>query len=403
MNKEEFLSAFGRALDSLGVPDQKAHLAFYEELFSDMSEEGFSEGEISARLGDPWKLAEALFHEENGSGGQSPGSNPHSARPREQSGPETNRGSGKAGGWSARLKHFLDQNGIYIKVNGKNVFRSGGDAANDYHLSPDGVSELEIEWFTGTVEVYGDNRQDILLTECANTNAPPMLAEIRGACLYISFSESQVYLGHDKDLTVSLPFRLANGLNRCRINGVSADIDLSGLRVHDLSTKTVSGDQSIRLSADKAVITTASGDLELELEGREITAASASGDINMTSASGGAVKLSSSSGDVESRGAVERLLLTSASGDLWFSGSVEQIRAKTATGDCTLELDNCPKAVDLTTVSGDLDMELPQGSACQLQLNSRSGDVHFSGIRTDVSDAPVYTLATVSGDIDVHC
>ena len=57
MNKQEFLAAFQRAMDALGVSDHAAHYAFFEELFDDMAEEGISEAEITARLGNPWELA----------------------------------------------------------------------------------------------------------------------------------------------------------------------------------------------------------------------------------------------------------------------------------------------------------------------------------------------------------
>ncbi len=66
MNKQEFLNTFHRAMDALGVKDQKAHYAFFEELFDDMAEEGVTETEISERLGNPWELAASLLREEMG-------------------------------------------------------------------------------------------------------------------------------------------------------------------------------------------------------------------------------------------------------------------------------------------------------------------------------------------------
>ena len=94
--------------------------------------------------------------------------------------------------------------------------------------------------------------------------------------------------------------------------------------------------------------------------------------------------------------------LNSASGDMEFSGSAGQVKVKTASGDCSLSLDNRPSALDVTSVSGDVEVRLPKDSACNLQLKSRSGNISFSGIRTDVADAPVFNFNTVSGDIDVY-
>ena len=44
MNKQEFLSAFQRAMDALGVSDQSAHYAFFEELFAPAVRKAQQEG-----------------------------------------------------------------------------------------------------------------------------------------------------------------------------------------------------------------------------------------------------------------------------------------------------------------------------------------------------------------------
>ena len=94
--------------------------------------------------------------------------------------------------------------------------------------------------------------------------------------------------------------------------------------------------------------------------------------------------------------------MNSASGDLECSGNIVQVQAKTASGDCYLDFHKEPEEINVSTVSGDVEITLPHGAACNLQLNSRTGDVSFSGIRTDAENAPNYRIQTVSGDIDIH-
>ena len=404
MNKQEFLSAFQRAMESLGVKDQAAHYGFFEELFSDMGEEGIGEEEISARLGDPWELAASLLREEEGREAGERRQDPPKAinALNVQEGPQEKE---EHTGQEKVEKIFNWRNGFlkFLRGPGKfeinmNIGSSRADSF-DTRIPVSGIEELEINWRAGELEIKPENREDILLTEDRGENDPPMRTEVRGSCLCVFYAELPC---GSKDLTVALPAALVNRLRRCAVNAISADVCLSGITVEELKVHTVSGSQEVRLTADRAGFSSASGDMELAVKARELTANSASGDITLAGLSAESVKLSTASGDIDCRGTAGMLSLNSASGDADFSGSAGQVKVKTASGDCNLSLDNCPNALDVTSVSGDVDVKLPKGSACNLQLKSRSGDIRFSGIRTDAADAPVFNFNTVSGDIDVH-
>ena len=420
MNKQEFLAAFQRAMDALGVSDHAAHYAFFEELFDDMAEEGISEAEITARLGNPWELAASLLREELGTGeretpehGTIPPDSRHqpvSAEETMQVTQETNqtetdrfpRGDEGKGtsrpSWRDKLNRLLNTAGIRLEINGE-IFVST-DTYETVHPAA-GIDELEIHWMAGELEVSAGDREDILLSEDRSENVSPMRVEVRGSTLCVFFAQDGSFHG-SKDLTVTLPSGLAGSLRRCTVQTLSADTTLEELAVQELSVKSASGNQDIRLKADRASLTSASGDMDLELTVRELAASTASGDMNLSAESTEIAKLSTASGDICCRGSIERLSMNSASGDMEFSGDAEQIQVKTASGDCSLELDQAPEALSVTSVSGDVEVALPHGTACQLKLNSRTGNVEFSGIRTDVQDAPVYRIQTVSGDINIY-
>ena len=404
MSKQEFLTAFQRAMESLGVKDQAAHYGFFEELFSDMGEEGIGEEEISARLGDPWELAASLLREEEGRG---PAAGASESRPvrdaaDKQTAPQDKGEPVKSGEgtWEKTWSWF---NGLLklVKEPGKFEIRMNIGAEDSFEtlIPASGIEELEINWRAGELTVEAEDREDILLTEDRRENDPPMRTEIRGNCLCIYYAELPC---GSKNLNVRLPAALANSLYRCTVNALSADVYLTGMIVEKLAVNTTSGSQEVRLTAEHADFSSASGDLELTVEAKELTGTTASGDISLVNTSGMSVKLSTASGDIDCRGTAKTLTLNSASGDAEFSGKAEQAKVKTASGDCDLVLDNCPQALSVTSVSGDVDVKLPRESACQLQLQSRSGDIHFSGVRTDVSDAPTFHFNTVSGDIYVH-
>lgn len=63
MRKDDYLARLRACLAQLDGEEREAQLAYYEELFQDMAEDGLSEEEIAARLGEPEAVAEELLAE----------------------------------------------------------------------------------------------------------------------------------------------------------------------------------------------------------------------------------------------------------------------------------------------------------------------------------------------------
>lgn len=61
MNKEEYLDALRRALAQMPAEELEKQLGYYDELISDMCEEGMSETEAVAQLGEPGAVAKELL------------------------------------------------------------------------------------------------------------------------------------------------------------------------------------------------------------------------------------------------------------------------------------------------------------------------------------------------------
>lgn len=64
MSKSEFLHILRARLDQLTAEERERNIAYYEELFSDMMEEGMSEKEAAAHLGDPEQIAREILAEQ---------------------------------------------------------------------------------------------------------------------------------------------------------------------------------------------------------------------------------------------------------------------------------------------------------------------------------------------------
>ena len=63
MNKSEFLQALGKRLAQLPESERKQRLAYYDELISDMMEDGMSETEAVGKLGDVDAIAAQILRE----------------------------------------------------------------------------------------------------------------------------------------------------------------------------------------------------------------------------------------------------------------------------------------------------------------------------------------------------
>ena len=63
MNKQEYLDALRRALAQMPGEEKEKQLAYYDELIQDMCEDGMSEEEAAARLGEPNTVAQELLAE----------------------------------------------------------------------------------------------------------------------------------------------------------------------------------------------------------------------------------------------------------------------------------------------------------------------------------------------------
>ena len=356
------------------VNGAQAHLDFFREVFEDMREDGLSEEEGCAMLGDPAEIAKALAQEV----GQESGRQIFEKAPEQEPGTEARWEAGQEAyrqteqeaeySWQEGYKGFFGLQGLgkYISdmVKGAmgdkgNLFSSfgsrGPQAEYETEYSPFGIRSLDIRWLDGDVSLEAEERENILLCESRAADDLPLVAEIQGDTLVIRYSELFLQKGvhinqkanSGKDLEIKLPVSLARSLNQLKVESISGDISLEGIGAETLFLKSVSGD--------------------IEAE------------------------------DLHSRSAE----VITVNGDMEWEGSVEHLQIKTTNGDCRLRLMTCPQSLHAKAVSGDFAVYLPAGSACRIRNKSVSGDVSVKGIRTDIPEAPEFVFQTVSGDIKI--
>ena len=183
--------------------------------------------------------------------------------------------------------------------------------------------------------------------------------------LGFSFSLGSLVFGNEG---VIVRARVPHG-SSVEVKTASADIDLSG-SLRGVDVNSVSGDLRIRGEvADDVKVKSVSGDVKLENAGGALSVNSVSGDVN-AGRIGGDVDLRSVSGDMR----------------------VEAITA----GD-----------VRFTSVSGDVEFGIAQGSFLDVDAGSTSGDlsseVPLASSPGEGGDGPTVTVRgkTISGDVRV--
>ena len=193
------------------------------------------------------------------------------------------------------------------------------------------------------------------------------------------------------DYVITVPRRL-----NVAVSTASGDIWLESLD-GEQEVKTLSGDLSVAdIGADRSarqVFTTKSGDLV----GGALT---------------GEVSLSTLSGDIEISGFTGGLQVSTKSGDISIRDGHGWLQARTLSGDLAVSLAELgDKPVELTSVSGDIHLEVPPESALDLSAKSKTGDVR-SSLDFDAEKRSEHTLVgranggglavsatSVSGDI----
>ena len=153
------------------------------------------------------------------------------------------------------------------------------------------------------------------------------------------------------------------------IDGVAAEIDVSGVAGGDLDIESVSGDVVAVGAPRTADVSSVSGDLRLNLNSDKVDAESVSGRIDLRGRISGEISAETVSGDirVDSRGeAMRRLSTSSVSGDASYTGAL-------APGG----------RISAESVSGNLRLALPASLSARVRGESFSGDLAAPGARID--------------------
>lgn len=185
-----------------------------------------------------------------------------------------------------------------------------------------GIRELEINWVSGNILIQTADVAEIQITESGVANADcEMQVQTKGEKLSIAFSKgTEKFLGFglhgelSKDLTITVPQNWE--CQDLEIDVASAKVDVQNLTVWDL-----------------------------EFNG-------ASGECNFTDCT------------------VDSLDVNTASGDVYFTGRLRDFDCEAASASVYAKLSNVPEEMDLETMSGLMDITLPEDAGFTVSMES---------------------------------
>lgn len=300
------------------------------------------------------------------------------------------------------------------RFDGNVVINMGGRRAPTAG-SEDGGLKFPSEGLQGIkVSIVGD------LTVCldGDPNAP---VRLQGDTCDLLVEQGGGVLTVTQDKSAGGSFFFSRGLSF-----TSIQLTLPQRHWDRLELSTGSGDVEIRdgvLEADNISIKTTSGDMELDsLElSQRLDVNTASGDLSLTDSTCGELVFRSASGDLEGHNVTAAVLAQTASGDVSLSGEIRALKADTASGDLELQTGLLPEALELSTKSGDCSVSLPDSDGFVVRYSTVSGELSSEFPLTDAGagqarragragearyqdggDGRVFTLSTISGDIELQ-
>lgn len=211
------------------------------------------------------------------------------------------------------------------------------------------VSGLRIEWVNGPVEVRAWEGEFLRVAEYAShplkAGEQLELVEEKGQ-LRIRWTREKTFRGKmflKKHLVVEVPQGVR--LEEVRVENVSGPTYLSGIGGDSMRVNTVSG------------LVECGG-----LQGENLRVESVSGHVELREVSARELRVSNTSGRVFLHGfGAECLRAETVSGSLSAWGNGENLRLSTVSGPLSLQVGQYPKQGRLHTVSGPMEVALPQG------------------------------------------
>jgi hypothetical protein len=269
---------------------------------------------------------------------------------------------------------------------------SNGSGNVDIHVGKDNQVHVHAKVTPGNWSVFGSGEksaQEVI----AN---PPL--EQRGDTILIGKNSSYIKnVSIDYQIEVPKDTELDAGL-------ASGGITVDKLR-GPVKVGTASGYVHVYQVEREVQISAASGSIDIGNVGGYVRVNSASGSINIADVKGD-VQASAASGSVKIERPSDRVDASSVSGSINITGASNDVKAHVVSGPISVNGNPSGNRLwELKTVSGSVDIQVPQSASFLLSAEATSGDIRTS-IPVIIEEQNKHSLrahvGTASGRVEVH-
>lgn len=260
------------------------------------------------------------------------------------------------------------------------------------------IKNLEIQWVSGSVEICQGTEDQVTFRETADrvlSDDFVMGWRLEGETLYIDFCAANSWTLDipDKALTVTLPQDLV--LESVQVTTTSATFHAPALQAREVVCDTTSGDLTAQLLGTETIqVNTVSGAVEVTAldDAKQVKTATTSGNVNLT------------------LGYADQLDVTTISGVTRITADeCRQTDLNSTSGNVALDLQSSSGACEVTTVSGEVTLSLPENADAAVEFNTvsgsfdsalslrKEGDCYLSG-----SGQNLYQVKTTSGSLRIE-
>lgn len=224
-------------------------------------------------------------------------------------------------------------------------------------LPADPKAVIEIENVSGSIEIYGWDRDEVQVTGTIGDDVEELIVEGGPRSIVIEVEVPEGRRWGNRDLAADLEIKVPKGA-RLEVEGISSSIEVEDFSGR-LEAESVSGSIEARGSLTSADLETVSGSIRL-------------------------------------RGANTRTSAESVSGKIELEGVSDRVEASTVSGSIEIDAGTISRG-DIESVSGTIRLQCALTASARLDVGSHSGNVTVE-LPADVSAS--FEATTFSGRID---
>lgn len=186
------------------------------------------------------------------------------------------------------------------------------------------------------------------------------------------------------------------------IKTTSGNIEVIGLG-GAVSLSSTSGEVRAEELTSGLIVNTASGDVVLNDIAGELQVGTISGDVQLSDGRVEPASVNTTSGNVELEGVVGALQVGTVSGDISVhDASAINLNLSSTSGEIDYAGGLAAGASSVSTISGDIDLRLPEDSAFKLEASSVSGEISNAFDSSDAAGGTDLSVSSTSGNIDIE-